>query len=63
MTNQCKSAAREIRANGGILDIYAEKVNVKPVFFISFYATDGYGAVKQAKRSANKVPGNACAPG
>jgi hypothetical protein len=33
MTNQCKSAAREIRANGGILDIYGEKVNVIEGFF------------------------------
>jgi hypothetical protein len=34
MMNQCKSAAREFRANGGILDINAEKVNAKAVFFM-----------------------------
>jgi hypothetical protein len=33
MTNQCKSAAREIRANGGILEIIAGKVNAKEGIF------------------------------
>jgi hypothetical protein len=63
MTNQCKSAAREIRANGGILDIYGEKVNVIEGFFMSFCATGGYDAVKQAKRSANGLCVHACALG
>jgi len=31
--NQCKSAAREFRANGGILEINEEKVNVKTGIF------------------------------
>jgi hypothetical protein len=53
MTNQCKSAARGILANGGILEIIAGKVNAKAGFFMYFYATGRYSAVKQAKRSPN----------
>jgi hypothetical protein len=33
MMNQRKSAAREFRANGGILEINAEKVNAKKGIF------------------------------